>query len=191
MRMKLRTKTKRALQSLVVGTALISSSAAFAEPSAPSFSEPGAALNDLLGSLDGAWNASDLGFTKVLFIEAPASRYGQFEPASSATFAPGAAMTVYAEPVGYGFTSQNGLHSFELSASYALKNTTGQILASQDGFATMGDAGRSKQREFQASLTFQFEGLPAGDYVLSLTLKDRSTGKSGTAELPFAIAAAE
>jgi len=188
--MKLGTKTIRTVQCLLAGTALISSATVFAQPADPSFSEPAPALADVLSSLDAVWNASGLGFTKVLFVDGPASRYGQYEPAS-AVFEPGAAMTVYAEPVGYGFTSASGMHRFELSASYELKNTTGQVLASQDGFATIGDAGRSKQREFQASLTFQFEGLPDGDYLLSLTLNDASTGKAGTADLPFQVKTAE
>jgi len=163
----------------------------FAQAASPDFPKPEGALADSLAALSSAWNTSGLAFTAATFAEAPAKGYGQYTPRGSASFTADEPLTVYAEPVGYGFSPSDTGYSYSLQASYRLLNTTGQVLAAQDGFAEFSGTTRSAKRELPASMSFQFSGLPAGDYVLEATFADTIGGKSGTISLPFSIASGQ
>ncbi len=162
-----------------------------AQTGSPDFPKPEGALADSLAALSSAWNTSGLAFTAATFAEGPAAGYGQYTPRTSASFAADEPLTVYAEPVGYGFSSSDAGYSYSLQASYRLLNTTGQVLASQDGFADFSGTTRSAKRELPTSLSFQFSGLPVGDYTLETTFNDKIGGKSGTISLPFSISAGQ
>lgn len=151
--------------------------------------EPSSELAAAMQSLDAAWQASPLAFTKALFVEAPASAYGAYAPRAGSVFKPGEAIIVYAEPVGYDYTENGGEYRIELSVDFEILTTTGQVLAAQNDFARVGTAARDKLREFQTSLSFTFEGLQAGDYVLMARFRDGASDKSGELRLPFTVEA--
>jgi hypothetical protein len=48
---------------------------------------------------------------------------------------------------------------------------------------------RRRNKEFQVFITYNFQGLKPGDYVLATTLRDRNSPKTGSFELPFTIVA--
>lgn len=165
--------------------------ASIAQTGSPDFPKPEGALADSLAALSSAWNTSGLAFTAATFAEGTAAGYGQYTPRAGASFAADEPLTIYAEPVGYGFSSSDAGYSYSLQASYRLLNTTGQVLASQDGFADFSGTTRSAKRELPTSLSFQFSGLPVGDYTLETTFNDKIGGKSGTISLPFSISAGQ
>ncbi len=144
-----------------------------------------------MASLATAWDASDLVFTAATFTETQASGYGQYTPLASAEFSDGQPLNVYAEPVGYSFNKTDEGLSYKVTASYRLLNTTGQVLAAGEDIASFSGVARSPKRELPASLTFQFGGLPAGEYTLETTFTDGVGGKSGTFSLPFNIRASQ
>ncbi|NRG19848.1 hypothetical protein HPQ64_19315 [Rhizobiales bacterium] len=146
--------------------------------------------NELAASmqkLDAAWAASPLGFTDARFVEEPAAGYGAFEPRDGATFKPGDAINIYAEPVGYGYRAQDGVYEVELAVDFEILNNTGQVLAEQADFARVTAEARNPLREFQTSLSFRFEGLTDGDYILVTRFRDENSEKSGEIRLPFTI----
>lgn len=152
-----------------------------------SFPQPEGALAESLDALSSAWNTSPLAFTAANFAEAPATGYGAYTARSSNAFNSGDALIVYAEPVGYGFKSSADAFEYSLSASYRLLNTTGQVLAEGNDFAQFSGTAHSMKRELPASLSFNFGGLPIGNYKLEVMFKDEVGGKSGTISLPFSI----
>jgi hypothetical protein len=145
------------------------------------------ALSSALAAYDEAWNSSDLAFSVSTFAEGTGTGYGHYQPRTEAIIADGEALSVYAEPVGYAFSENDGNYSYELTASYKLLNLSGQVLAEQDNFAVFSGAGRSKQRELGANLTFQFSGLPAGNYQLETGFADEIGGKQSSFTLPFTV----
>lgn len=161
----------------------------FAQSATVDFPRPEGALAESLDALASSWEASNLVFTTATFVEAPAAAYGQYTPRGSAVFSPDDTLIVYAEPVGYGFSNSDASFSYVLNTSFRLLNTTGQVLATQDGFAKFAGTLRSLKRELPASLSFQFGDLPAGNYTLETTFTDEVTGKSGTISLPFSVTA--
>jgi hypothetical protein len=174
---------------LVAAAMLTCAGSAYAET--PKIPAPQPLLAQSIAAYAQAWEEAGLAFTKALFTEAAAGGYGQYSPRASAIYADGETISVYTEPVGYGFEDTGNGYRYALTANFRLLNPTGQVLASQDGFARFEGEARSMKRELPASLSFQFGGLPAGDYTLETTLADQVGGKSATFSLPFSIKAAE
>lgn len=152
---------------------------------------PSEAFMQARDAYDQAWEASGLAFAKVTFTDGASTGYGQYTPRKDATFSSGEALTVYAEPVGYGFQESGGGHAYELTASFKLLNLSGQVLAEQENFATFSGNGRSKKRELGASLNFRFSGLPAGEYKLEANFNDKVGGSQSGFVLPFTVSATD
>jgi len=144
-------------------------------------------FQNALTAYDQAWTTSGLGFTTATFTDGAATGYGQYTPRDNAIFSDKSALTVYAEPVGYAFTENSGLYAYELTASFRLLNLSGQVLAEQDNFATFSGSGRSKKRELSATLTFEFSGLPSGEYRLEARFQDEVGGSQSSITLPFTV----
>jgi len=165
--------------------------ASLAQTTSPSFPAPSEALTSSLAALDASWDSSELAFTAATFATSNASGYGQYTARDSNSFSPTETITVYAEPIGYVFAETSVGHRHDIEVGFRLLNTTGQVLAQQDGFARFAGVTPSRKRELPTSLSFQFEGLPAGDYVLEALYTDKISNKSGTVTLPFTMTAAQ
>ncbi|WP_321342612.1 hypothetical protein [Breoghania sp.] len=148
-------------------------------------------LSEAREALADAWSKAPLSFAAATFTTGPARGFGEFDPKADAVFAPGEAINVYAEPVAFGYGDKDGLASVELVAGFELRNTTGQILASNGEFARLTAATRHPVREFPASLSYHFDGLTAGDYVLVTHFSDANSDKAGSFSLPFTVTAAQ
>ncbi|MBG6146213.1 hypothetical protein IWQ51_004362 [Labrenzia sp. EL_142] len=155
---------------------------------AETVSTPSKAFTDALTAYDAAWEANGLAFSVATFTQDGGTAYGQYTPHKDAIFQEDDVLSIYAEPIGYSFSQTDGIYAFELTASYRLVNLSGQVLAEQDNFAVFSGEGRSKQRELAAALSFQFSGLPAGDYQLETRFSDDEGGKVAGFTLPFTIA---
>ncbi|MEP3048525.1 MAG: hypothetical protein ABJL55_14405 [Roseibium sp.] len=152
-------------------------------------SEPSPAFLSALTAYDQAWNTSELAFAVATFTDGASQGYGNYTPRETSEYSGNDSISVYAEPVAYGFTETESGYQYELTASYKLLNTSGQVLAEQSNFAKFTGSGRAKQRELSASLTFQFSGLPAGDYQLETLFADETNGKQSGFTLPFTVSA--
>lgn len=149
--------------------------------------KPSQSFLQALTAFDTAWDSSELAFTIVSFSQDASTGYGKYTPLSEAKFADGDTIYVYAEPVGYGFQETADGYTYELTASYRLLNLSGQVLAEQSNFASFTGTSRSKKRELSAGLSFQFSGLPAGDYQLETSFSDTFGGKKAAFNLPFTV----
>ncbi|SOC09344.1 hypothetical protein SAMN05421512_10618 [Stappia indica] len=172
---------------LAAGLALLPA-ASLAQQAPPALPE---GLAGAYQALDAAWQQAPLSFAALAFSDGPASGYGRYTPRKDAVFAAGDTLTVYAEPVGFGYDATGEGYGVRLTAGFELLNTSGQVLAEQTGFADLRADSRNKLREFHATLSFAFEGLRPGDYRLVTTLTDTVSGKTASGELPFSIRAAE
>ncbi|WP_208976530.1 hypothetical protein [Polycladidibacter hongkongensis] len=138
-------------------------------------------------ALSAAWTAAPLHFTAATFVKAPATGYGIYDVREGNSFTDGETLHVYAEPVGYGYGKQDGLTTIDLSVDFALRNSTGQVLAEQSGFAKLHSAGHNRAHEYQSSLSFNLAGLQAGGYTLEVTFNDQNSTKNGSFSLPLEI----
>ena len=154
---------------------------------AESVTTPSEAFKNAQTAYDAAWEANGLAFSVATFTQDGGTAYGQYTPREDAVFQNDEVLSIYAEPVGYAFSQTEGVFAFKLTASYKLLNLSGQVLAEQDDFAVFSGEGRSRQRELAAALSFQFSGLPAGDYQLETMFNDETGGKEAGFTLPFTI----
>jgi len=179
--------SKRIMSAVLIATGLCAGSALAQAQSGFEMTSPPEAFISARSAFDEAWTNSGLAFTTVTFTKGSSAGFGQYEPRDGADFAGGEPLSVYAEPVGYGFTQGADGFSYSLTASYKLLNASGQVLAEQDNFASFTGSGRSKQRELSAALTFQFSGLPAGSYRLQTRFTDEAGGSQADFTLPFTV----
>ena len=179
--------SKRMLSAVLIATGLCAGSALAQAQSGGETTSPPEAFTSALAAFDQAWTNSGLAFTTVTFTKGSSAGYGRYEPREGTEFSAGEPLSVYAEPVGYGFTQGADGFSYSLTASYKLLNASGQVLAEQDNFASFSGSGRSKQRELSAALTFQFSGLPAGSYLLQTRFTDEAGGSQAGFTLPFTM----
>ena len=147
-----------------------------------------ASLAEAWSTLDTAWDAAPLTFATATFVKGDVEGYGRYTPRADASFAPGEPMVVYTEPVGFGYDRVEDGYKVDLVADFEVLNASGQVLASQTGFADLGVTARKRVHEFHTTLKFAFEGLRAGDYTLAIALRDRASDKSATLTLPFSVA---
>lgn len=146
-----------------------------------------AALIEARRAMDAAWDQAPLAFGVATFTQNAADSFGQYEPRNNNTFTAGDMLHVYVEPIGYGYKRTGEQFEINFGTDFELRNETGQILASQDGFADLILISRNAIKEYQASLSFRFDGLLPGNYVLRTRLNDRNSDKSGSFSLPFSI----
>lgn len=171
---------------LVLGSMAVPGSAS---AQSPEIQSPTAAFTEALTGYDAAWTANGLAFSTVTFTAGASTGYGQYTAKDGNSFAAGEPIALYAEPVGYAFSQSDAGYSYNLTASYKLLNQSGQVLSEQDGFAAFTSTGRAKQRQLSAALTFQFDGLPAGEYQLQTIFSDTIGGNTASFTLPFAVTA--
>ena len=180
-------KSRKAVSAIMVATGVFFGTwSACAQSS--SLSSPATEFTAAQDAYDAAWKANGLAFVVATFTQDGGTAYGQYTPRSGSEFQGDEVLSIYAEPVGYAFTETDGVFAFDLTASYRLLNSSGQVLAEQENFAEFAGQGRSKQRELAAALSFQFSGLPAGAYQLETRFKDQADGKEAGFTLPFSIA---
>lgn len=190
-----------ALRSRVTGTA-VSALLVLAASGYPAFTQTmpeadaavgpqaiSAALAAARQAADAAWSQAPLAFSVATFTQQTAKGFGQYEPRGDNSFKAGESLHVYVEPVGYGYGRGGETYEIAFSADFELRNTSGQILAGQNAFADLALVSRNANKEYQASLSFRFDNLLPGDYVLRTRLNDRHSDKAGSFSLPFNIKA--
>jgi len=134
-----------------------------------------------------AWDATPLTFRKTLFATA-IEAYGVYTEKSGSTFAPGEPIVVYAEPVGYGYTTNaEGKYGFGFDFDLVVKTEDGEIVAGKDGFAHFELSSNAQNREFLVSLTLTLNEAPAGNYLLEYLAHDIASDETATISMPFTI----
>jgi hypothetical protein len=149
--------------------------------------QPVQALAAIEAAFNTLWDKAPLGFSEALFVADRPEGFGIYDMRPSSVFLPGEDMLVYAEPFGYGYSRQGEAFEIAFDADFELRTTRGQILHAQEEFAELSMTSRRRNKEFQIFITYNFKGLKPGDYILSTTLRDRNSTKTGSFELPFSV----
>ena len=148
--------------------------------------KPQEALDAFDLATDAFWQASPLQFRTATLVEAAAA-FGNYTPRADAAFRSGETAMVYLEPVGYGFIQDDASLSVAFTTGLEIRTPGGLILAKADDFGDLEWRGRTKTREFHATVAVALPDLKPGDYVVRLTLADRASAKSATVTMPFSI----
>ena len=188
------------IRNTAAGAALILalSGAVLAGPMADKAAEAEAAIGngDYLGGFAAAqeiasqaWDATPgILFLETLPVTEPAAGFGLYNPRPDAVYKSGEPIILYAEPVGFGYgTGGEGLYTVGFSVDLQVLDEAGQELANVQGVTELNLTSRYKNREFQANLTYNLDGIAAGKYRLVTTLRDTNSAKIGSFETAIEI----
>jgi len=134
---------------------------------------------------DAFWTASPLQFRVAVFADAVKS-FADYQPRANSAFHAGETVTIYLEPVGYGFASDGDLYRVSFNSGVEIHKGD-VILGKTDDLGALGWQGREKSHEVHVAITLTLPNLKPADYQLLLTLNDQTSGKSATTTLPFSI----
>lgn len=151
--------------------------------------DPIAALGVLEDAIEVVWDAAPLSLPTALFVQS-ASGYGLYvERPEGAVFQPGEVLLVYAEVLGYGYgNTGTGSLTIGFDVDLVLTDTAGEELLSVEKITSVVTPVRYKNREFFITLDLSLSGLPPGDYIMNLLLRDLNSEKSAPIQLAFSVA---
>lgn len=140
-----------------------------------------AAARDVLGK---TWEATTgLAIGETALLVEPASGYGIYNPRPDEKFKLGEPVLIYAEPMGFGYgTPGEGLYSIGFFVDLKVMTEMGEVLADLQNLTELDLTSRYPNREFQANLTYNLEGISPGRYILQTTLRDKNSAKVGSFE---------
>ncbi len=148
---------------------------------------PADALSELDGVVEAVWREIPLQFRTAAFAETGSvEAYGKYQPREG-VFCSGDTLTVYVEPVGYGFFVTGATMAIDLAAGIEIRSPGGIVFARAQEFGRLEWTGRARSREIHGDISVTLPDLKPGDYEIFVTLTDEATGKAAQAALPFAI----
>jgi hypothetical protein len=178
--------------------AVMAGSAAMAGPLADAAKavEDKLAAKDAFGAMEAAaafygqvWDAIPaLGFTQSSLVAVNATGYGVYNPRPNNVFKAGEPILIYCEPYGFGFGSPGeGLYSVNFIVDLQVLDASGNQLANAPGATEFNLTSRHQNREVQANITYNLDGISPGRYTLVTTLRDKNSAKSGSFQTAIEI----
>jgi len=133
------------------------------------------------------WDAAPLAFTKTVLVDTEPTSYGKAVPRADNDYGVDEEINIYAEPVAFGWKEAGEGWETDLVADVRVAQADGTIIAGHKAFATFQIKAPDRDPDIFLTLTYVFAGLGAGDYVVTTTLNDRISGKSGAFSTPITI----
>lgn len=190
-------------RSSIIGILLLTGAALFCPPApAQTLAEQAAAIDARMAALDpdaalqgaldlygSVWEQTpDIRFREALLVSEPAAGFGIYNPRPDERYKKGDPVIIYVEPAGFGYGAPAlGLVSIGFVVDLKVSSTAGELMGDVPGLTEVNLTSRARNREFQANLTYNLQGIPAGRYLLETTLRDKNSAKSGTFALQIEI----
>lgn len=151
--------------------------------------EPDAALSATRSLFNLVWDqVGTIAFSNVVLVTDTASGYGIYTARADAVFKPGEPVIIYAEPFGYGYGAQaDGTWGIGFDVDLTVLTPSGEVLIEAADLMQLALVSRYQNKEFQANMTYNVNGLEAGTYVLRTTLRDQNSDRSGSFDLTIEI----
>lgn len=133
-------------------------------------------------------STTEITFRNVVLVTEGAGGFGIYNPRPDAKYKIGEPVIIYAEPYGYGFGSAGeGLYALGFNVDLKVLSETGDVLGEIPDLAVLNLQSRAQNYEFQANLTYNLNGITAGNYVLQTTFRDMNSAKVGSFETTIEI----
>ena len=151
---------------------------------------------DYIGALDSLWIAQEamwrkapLGVRNVAFVTEQPENFGTYKPKSGETFKSPEPLILYCEPIGFTQLKTAETYKYSIIGAFDILNAEGQVLGGQKN---LGPYEQSDYRTFSTEtmlvMTIGIQGLPAGNYVMRVTLTDNlDHSKAVQLDKPFTI----
>jgi hypothetical protein len=145
------------------------------------------ATKALEAAQDALWKQSPLMFRRALFTAGEPVGYGVYDLRETNVFKRSEPLIIYSEPMGYSYGRDGSLYVIELELDFIIRNPDGQEVAAQKNFGVLKLSSRFPNKEFMAKVTYDFSGLPPGDYQVTTVAHDKASSKSADFTLPFTL----
>lgn len=144
------------------------------------------AIDAFDAAADAFWKAAPLGFRKALFVDS-VNGFGDYVPHQGSTFAPKSELTIYAEPIAFGWSPAGADQKVDFTTTIEIRSEKGIVMAKSSTPAALERTSHSKTQDFHITIGFPLPALKPGSYQLIVTVTDASTGKSAPIQLPLTI----
>ncbi len=145
------------------------------------------AMKTLEQAQDLLWQKAPLAFRRALFTAGEPAGYGIYDLHEGNTFKRSDPLIIYAEPMGYSYSRDGAIYIIDLALDFVIRSPDGTEVASQNNFGSLTLRSRFPNKEFMAKVTYDFSGLPPGDYEVTTRAHDKPSGKSAEFTLPFKL----
>jgi hypothetical protein len=148
--------------------------------------KPLEALEALDAAVDLIWSNAPLAFRRVVLVDS-AGQLGTHDERTDRSFRPDEKLSVYVEPVAFGYGWSNAGAKIGFDADLSIENTTGQVITEATDAFTLSIDSAPHRREFGMTLSFAVPYIRPGEYKAIFTVRDQNSSKSGKFEVPFTI----
>ncbi|MGF9563676.1 hypothetical protein [Neorhizobium sp. JUb45] len=137
-----------------------------------------------------AWAKVPFSERIVTFVAQKSGGYGIYQEKQGTVFKQGEPVITYVEPIGFGWKELPGeMYETNFVADLVLKDDKGAVVTDQKGFVKNVLQSHNAITEFSMDFTLTLDGAPAGNYVVTYTINDISSGEKFSFDQDFSIAA--
>jgi hypothetical protein len=133
------------------------------------------------------WDEAPLAFRKAVLVDSEPTEFGKEVARADNVFNVDEEIHIYAEPVAFGWQKVGDGFETDMVADVRVATTDGKIIAGHKGFSQFKIDSAEPNPDTFLTVTYVFGGLGAGDYIVTTTLSDKITGKSGVFSTPIKI----
>ena len=147
------------------------------------------ALDALWAALEEIWLQAPLGVRNVAFVTDQPENFGTYQPKDGEDFKAPEPLILYCEPIGFTQVKTDGTYKYSIIGAFDILDSTGRVLGGQKNLGPYEQSGyRTFSTETMLVMTIGIQGLPAGSYVMRVTLTDNlDQAKSVQLDKPFNI----
>jgi hypothetical protein len=148
-----------------------------------------AALDALWLAQEEIWRKAPLGVRNVAFVTEQPENFGTYQPKAGENFKAPEPLILYCEPIGFTQAREGDTYKYSIIGAFDILDAKGQLLGGQKNLGPYEQSGyRTFSTETMLVMTIGIQGLPAGSYVMRVTLTDNlNQTKSVQMDKPFNI----
>lgn len=148
-----------------------------------------AALDSLWAAQEMVWRQAPLAVRNVAFVTEQPENFGTYKPKMGEDFKSPEPLILYCEPIGFTQIRENGTYRYSIIGAFDILDANGKVLGGQKNLGPYEQSGyRTFSTETMLVMTIGIHGLPAGSYVMRITLTDNlERTKSVQLDKPFNI----
>lgn len=151
--------------------------------------DPATAVEALRDATLAVWSAAAFDLIRVDHaVEAPTG-FRAYTPRPDGPYVAGEPVHLYIEPIGLTHTHTDGVYRMGMTADFLVLDPAGMILGGQRGFADVPFAFHAPSTAVFMTMSLGTATLPAGEYVLQLTVHDALGDATVTHDIPVSIVA--
>lgn len=145
------------------------------------------ALAAIEDAREAIWSQVPMSFGKVLFVASDPQGFGIYDIRDNSSFKLKDPLVIYFEPMGFGYGHDGDINIIDMKLDFEITSMAGESLHKQQGFANLTLRSRVANKEFMGKITYDFSGLPLGEYVVITTVNDLNSPKSASFSMPFTM----